>query len=111
MSPAPAVSEATARVALAAHGRSLFARGYSCGTSGNLSVRLDDGYLMTPTNVSLGDLDPGQMSRLDNRGVHRDGARPTKEAWLHLAMYQSRPQDRAVVHLHSTHAAALSCRT
>jgi 3-dehydro-4-phosphotetronate decarboxylase len=105
------MTEDHARHALVAHGRSLFARGYGCGTSGNLSVRLDDGYLMTPTNVSLGDLDPTQMSRLDNRGAHRAGALPTKEAWLHLAMYQGRPQDRAVVHLHSTHAAALSCRT
>jgi ribulose-5-phosphate 4-epimerase/fuculose-1-phosphate aldolase len=93
------MTEDHARHALVAHGRSLFARGYSCGTSGNLSVRLDDGYLMTPTNVSLGDLDPGQMSRLDNRGVHRDGARPTKEAWLHLAMYQP-SAGQCVVHLH-----------
>jgi len=105
------MTEEEARHALAAHGRSLFARGYSCGTSGNLSVRLEQGgYLMTPTNVSLGDLDPAQMSRLDDRGAHCAGDRPTKEAWLHLAMYRSRPQDRAVVHLHSTYATALSCR-
>ncbi len=100
------------REVLARHGRSLFTRGYSCGTSGNLSVRLgDSGYLMTPTNVSLGQLDPTSLSRLDERGHHVDGLPPTKEAWLHLAMYRVRPQDTAVVHLHSTYATALSCRT
>lgn len=100
------------REVLARHGRSLFARGYSCGTSGNLSVRLaDGGYLMTPTNVSLGQLDPISLSHLDERGHHVDGLPPTKEAWLHLAMYRVRPLDTAVVHLHSTYATALSCRT
>jgi ribulose-5-phosphate 4-epimerase/fuculose-1-phosphate aldolase len=107
------MTEQQAREALADYGRSLFARGYSCGTSGNLSVRLpgDGGFLMSPTNVSLGRLSPEAMSRLDGAGHHVGGAPPTKEAWLHLAMYAARPQDHAVVHLHSTHAAALSCRT
>jgi 3-dehydro-4-phosphotetronate decarboxylase len=106
-----AVDIGQVREALVRHGRSLFTRGYSCGTSGNLSVRLGDGYLMTPTNVSLGQLDPAALSRLDERGHHVDGHPPTKEAWLHLAMYRVRPQDTAVVHLHSTYATALSCRT
>ena len=106
------MTEEALRHALVTYGHSLFARGYSCGTSGNLSVRLDDGgYLMTPTNASLGDLDAASLSRLDAAGTHQTGAAPTKEARLHLAMYRSRPQDRAVVHLHSTHAAALSCRS
>ena len=106
------MTEAEARRALVAHGRSLFARGYSCGTSGNLSVRLDDGgYVTSPTNVSLGNLEDDRLSRLDADGAHVDGLPPTKEVWLHLAMYRSRPEDRAVVHLHSTHATALSCRT
>ena len=107
------MTEQQAREALVEFGRSLFLRGYSCGTSGNLSVRLpgDGGFLMSPTNVSLGRLDAGTISRLDVDGTHVDGAAPTKEAWLHLAMYAARPQDHAVVHLHSTHAAALSCRT
>jgi 3-dehydro-4-phosphotetronate decarboxylase len=106
------MTEDEAREALAAAGRSLFERGYSCGTSGNLSVRLEDGgLLLSPTNVSLGQLDPARLSRLDARGVHLSGQGPTKEAWLHLAMYASRPADTAVVHLHSTHAVALSCRT
>ncbi|RPI55133.1 MAG: aldolase [Acidobacteria bacterium] len=104
------MTETQAREALVRYGRSLFARGYSCGTSGNLSVRLEaGGYLMSPTNISLGQLDPGCLSTLDSKGVHVDGPVPTKEAWLHLAMYRSRPDDSAVVHLHSTYATALSC--
>jgi 3-dehydro-4-phosphotetronate decarboxylase len=106
------MTEDRARAALVANGRSLFERGYSCGTSGNLSVRLESGgYLMSPTNVSLGLLDPERLSTLDADGRLLDGPAPTKEAWLHLAMYRSRPHDRAVVHLHSTYAVALSCRT
>jgi len=107
------MTEQQAREALVEYGRSLFLRGYSCGTSGNLSVRLpgDGGFLMSPTNVSLGRLAADTLSRLDENGRHVDGAAPTKEGWLHLAMYEARPRDRAVVHLHSTHAAALSCRT
>jgi ribulose-5-phosphate 4-epimerase/fuculose-1-phosphate aldolase len=107
------MTEQQAREALVEFGRSLFLRGYSCGTSGNLSVRLpgDGGFLMSPTNISLGRLDAGTISRLAVDGTHVDGAAPTKEAWLHLAMYAARPQDHAVAHLHSTHAAALSCRT
>lgn len=94
------------------YGRSLFLRGYSCGTSGNLSVRLPGtGFLMSPTNVSLGRLDADALSRLDENGRHVGGAAPTKEAWLHLAMYAARPDDHAVVHLHSTYATALSCRS
>jgi ribulose-5-phosphate 4-epimerase/fuculose-1-phosphate aldolase len=106
------MSEDEIRQALVDHGRSLFMRGYSCGTSGNLSVRLGDGgYVLSPTNVSLGRLHPDRLSRLDASGRHVDGPRPTKEAWLHLAIYRSRPSDRAVVHLHAPYAVALSCRT
>ncbi len=104
------MTERDARELLVEHGRSLFVRGYSCGTSGNLSARLaGGGYLMTPTNSSLGDLHVDQLSRLDSDGRHVDGPAPTKEAWLHLAMYRARPDDGGVVHLHSTYATALSC--
>jgi ribulose-5-phosphate 4-epimerase/fuculose-1-phosphate aldolase len=106
------MNERSARVALVAYGRSLFERGYGVGTSGNLSVKLDDGrYLMTPTNVSLGRLESRRLSLLDAGGRHLSGDPPTKEAWLHTAMYASRPDDRAVVHLHSTWSTALSCRS
>lgn len=90
-------------------GRSLFERGLTAGSSGNISVRLDDGYVTTPTNSCLGFLDPSRLSRLDGAGRLVSGDAPTKELPLHFAFYEQRPQARAVVHLHSTHATALSC--
>ena len=90
-------------------GRSLFERGLTPGSSGNISVKLDDGgWLVTPTNASLGFLDPGRMSRLDANGRLLSGDAPTKEVPLHTALYQTRGAARAVVHLHSTHSVALS---
>lgn len=103
------MSERELREAIAAHGRSLFARGLSPGTSGNISARVEGGFLMTPTNSSLGALDAARISRLDADGGHLEGDSPTKEAWLHLAMYGARPDAQAVVHLHSTHAVAAAC--
>jgi len=89
--------------------RSLFERGLTPGSSGNISVRLDDGgYLVTPTNASLGFLDPARLSRLDAEGRLISGDAPTKEVPLHSALYQTRGSARAVVHLHSTHSVALS---
>ena len=103
------MTEQQARESLVTHGRSLYGRGYSPGTSGNLSARLEDGrFVMTPTNAALGDLTPDELSLLDRNGRHLDGRPPTKEAWLHLAMYTARPHDRAIVHLHSTHSVAVS---
>jgi 3-dehydro-4-phosphotetronate decarboxylase len=97
------------RDAIVAAGKSLFERGLTAGSSGNLSVRLDDGWLLTPTNVSLGNLDAARLAKLDWQGKHRSGDRPSKEAPLHLAIYQARSDANAVVHLHATHAAAVSC--
>lgn len=89
---------------------SLFERGLTHGSTGNISVRLDDGgWLMTPTGSSLGTLDPARISRLDAAGVHIDGDEPTKEAFLHTTMYRQRPLSGAVVHLHSTYSVAVSC--
>jgi len=102
------MSDAAARKALCALGRSLFERGLTHGSTGNLSVRTDEGYLLTPTGSSLGALDPARLSLLDAAGVHVRGDAPTKEALLHLAMYRERPRDRAVVHLHSVHSVAVS---
>ena len=90
-------------------GRSLFERGLTPGSSGNVSVKLDDGgWLVTPTNASLGSLDPARLSRLDASGRLASGDAPTKEVPLHTALYQTRNSARAVVHLHSTHAVALT---
>lgn len=90
-------------------GKSLFERGLTAGSSGNLSVRLSDGWLLTPTNASLGRLDPAQLSKLDWGGNLISGAPPSKEAFLHRAMYEERGSAGAIVHLHSTHSAAVSC--
>ncbi|MFY0992434.1 3-oxo-tetronate 4-phosphate decarboxylase [Halomonas sp. C05BenzN] len=98
------------REQIATLGKSLFDRGLTLGSSGNISVRLDDGgWLMTPTNACLGRLDPARISRLDRDGRRLDGDAPTKESFLHMAMYGERPQSGAIVHLHSTHSVAVSC--
>ncbi len=88
--------------------RSLFERGFTVGSSGNISIRLEDGFLSTPTNSCLGFLDPERLSRLDAEGRHIGGDAPTKELPLHMAFYEARPAARAVVHLHSTYSTALS---
>jgi len=103
------MSEARLREEIVRFGQSLFERGLTPGSSGNISVRLEDGWLMTPTNASLGRLDPARLSRLDATGLLVAGDAPTKESFLHRAMYDERPAARAVVHLHSTHAVAASC--
>lgn len=96
------------REALCALGRSLFERGLTHGSTGNLSLRTDGGFVMTPTGVSLGALEPGRLAMLDANGRPLAGDPPTKEAALHLAMYRQRPHDAAVVHLHATHSVAVS---
>lgn len=98
------------RQSLVRWGRSLFERRFTVGSSGNISVRCDDGgYLVTPTDSCLGFLRADAMSRLDPDWRHVDGEVPTKEVPLHRAFFEGRPQTRAVVHLHSTYATALSC--
>jgi ribulose-5-phosphate 4-epimerase/fuculose-1-phosphate aldolase len=90
-------------------GASLFDRGLTAGSSGNISVRLaDGGWLMTPTNVSMGALDPARLSLFDATGRLVSGDAPTKEAFLHFSMYGERADAAAVVHLHSSHATAVS---
>lgn len=90
-------------------GKSLFDRGLTAGSSGNLSVRLDDGWLLTPTNISLGRLDPATLTKLDWEGKVINGLPPSKEAFLHRAMYNTRGGAKGIVHLHSTYSAAVSC--
>lgn len=101
--------EAAAREMLVTLAASLFARGYSVGSAGNISVRLDDGYLMTPTNSCLGRLDPARLSKLDAGFNHVSGDKPSKEVFMHRAMYRARAEVGAVVHLHSTMATAVAC--
>jgi len=103
------MSEDTQRRLLVELGASLFQRGFSVGSAGNISVRLPDGYLMTPTNSALGRLEAGRISKLDRDWKHVSGDRPTKEVFLHRAFLDARPEAGAVVHLHSTYATAISC--
>ena len=102
------MNESAAREAICEVGRSIYERGLTHGATGNISVRLDDGWLMTPTGSTLGRLDPARLSRLDEAGAHVSGDQPTKETFLHRAVYDERPGTGAVVHLHSTHSVAVS---
>jgi ribulose-5-phosphate 4-epimerase/fuculose-1-phosphate aldolase len=103
------MNESALREALVMHGRSLYERGYAHGSSGNLSARLPDGLLITPTNSCLGRLDPARISKLDRAGKHISGDAPSKESFLHLAMYEERSTAESIVHLHCTHCVAVSC--
>jgi len=104
------MTEADIRSLLAEFGASLFARGFSVGSAGNISVRLEDGgYLITPTNSCLGRLDPARIARLDADFGHIDGDKPSKEVFMHRAFYRVRAEAGAVVHLHSTMATAIAC--
>ena len=101
--------EAAAREAICRFARSMFDRGLTHGSSGNISVRLSNGdVLVTPTGSSFGFLDPARLSRLTDRFAHAAGDPPTKEVPLHAAFYETRSATGAVVHLHSTHSVALS---
>ncbi len=89
--------------------KSLFDRGYTAGSSGNISARCGDDWLITPTNSCLGFLDPARISKISREGRHLSGDPPSKEVFLHQAFYETRPGTGAVVHLHSTYATLLSC--
>ena len=89
--------------------KSIFDRGLTGGSTGNISARTEDGgLLVSPTGTSFGRLDPARLSRLDAGGALIDGDRPTKEMPLHAAFYDTRSSAGAVVHLHSCHSVALS---
>ena len=88
------MSDAKLREEISRLAKGLFDRGLTFGSSGNISVRLEDGWLMTPTGSSLGNLDPARISRLDLNGHVISGDKPTKEAFLHTAMYGKRPGRR-----------------
>jgi ribulose-5-phosphate 4-epimerase/fuculose-1-phosphate aldolase len=105
-----ALREKEARAEIVRYGALLYERRLAHGSAGNLSVRLGDGsILVTPTNSSLGFLTPRQISKVSAEGVLISGDPPSKEAFFHLAVYNERPHAGAIVHLHSTHAVAISC--
>ncbi|TLM80955.1 3-oxo-tetronate 4-phosphate decarboxylase [Pseudarthrobacter sp. NamE5] len=97
------------REEIVATARSLFTRSLTHGSSGNISLRVPEGALITPTGSSLGTVTPEELSLISLEGAHLDGPRPSKEAFLHAAMFRERPGAQAVIHTHSTHAAAVSC--
>ncbi|HTO83324.1 MAG TPA: 3-oxo-tetronate 4-phosphate decarboxylase [Methylomirabilota bacterium] len=103
------MNETALREAIVRYGQSLFERGLTFGSSGNISARIDGDWLMTPTNVALDRLDPARLAKLDDSGKLLSGDAPTKESFLHIAMYRERTSAQAVVHLHSTHSVAVSC--
>jgi ribulose-5-phosphate 4-epimerase/fuculose-1-phosphate aldolase len=108
------MTESQAREAICRVGKSLFDRRLVHATAGNISVRLDDGFLITPTDACLGHLDPAQLAHVDAQGQQTSGARASKTLALHQRIYQAAlaadPGTRCVIHTHSTHCVALSLR-
>lgn len=100
--------ESQAREEICRVGRSLFERGYVHASAGNISVKLDDGFLITPTDACLGTLDPARLARLDAAGQQTGGDRASKTLALHRRIYDSAPEARCVIHTHSTHLVALT---
>ena len=109
------MTENVARDAICRIGKSLFDRGYVHATAGNISVRLDDGFLITPTDACLGFLDPARLARTDTQGVQTSGDRASKTLALHRRIYGAAcafdPDTRCVIHTHSAHCVALSLST
>ncbi|RRW39909.1 aldolase [Pseudomonas luteola] len=91
-------------------GRSLYQRGYTVGTAGNISARLDDGWLITPTDACLGYLSPEAIAKVDVSGAWISGEKPSKTLSLHRQVYDRNPDVRGVVHTHSTHLVALTLK-
>jgi ribulose-5-phosphate 4-epimerase/fuculose-1-phosphate aldolase len=102
------MNESRLREQICAAAKSLFDRGLTHGSTGNISARLEDGWLLTPTGSNLGNLDPARLSKLDWSGKLLSGDPPSKENFLHLAVYEERAKSGAVIHLHSTHSVAVS---
>jgi len=103
------MNETKLREEICTLGKSMFDRGLTVGSSGNISVRIENDWLMTPTNSCLGRLDPAKLSKVAAQGNLISGDKQTKESFLHLSMYAERPSAGAIVHLHSTHSVAVSC--
>ncbi|MBX3585455.1 MAG: aldolase [Ramlibacter sp.] len=106
------MTESQAREEICRIGKSLFDRGYVHATAGNISVRLDDGFLITPTDACLGQLDPAQLARLDASARQTSGPTASKTIALHVGIYSAAsrfdPETRCVTHTHSTHCVALT---
>jgi ribulose-5-phosphate 4-epimerase/fuculose-1-phosphate aldolase len=101
-------SDAKIREEICTVGASLYARGYTVGSAGNISARLDDGWLITPTDACLGRLDPTDIAKVDLDGNAVSGGRPSKTLALHRGIYARNADTRGIVHTHSTHLVALT---
>jgi ribulose-5-phosphate 4-epimerase/fuculose-1-phosphate aldolase len=111
MSGAPALhtsTEARVREEICTVGASLYQRGYTVGSAGNISARLDDGWLITPTDACLGRLDPADIAKVDADGRAVSGGKPSKTLELHRGIYARNGDARGIVHTHSTHLVALT---
>jgi len=111
MTAAPALhttNEARVREEICLNGASLHQRGYTVGTAGNISARLDDGWLITPTDACLGRLDPADNAKVDFDGNAVSGGKPSKTLALHRGIYARNGEARGIVHTHSTHLVALT---
>lgn len=102
------MSEIRLRDEICRIGASLYQRGLTVGTAGNISARIDDGFLITPTDACLGYLDPAKLAKLDANGEQVSGDRASKTIRLHRAVYESDHNLRGIVHTHSTHLVAMS---
>jgi ribulose-5-phosphate 4-epimerase/fuculose-1-phosphate aldolase len=102
-------TEASVRDSIVVAARSIFTRSLTHGSTGNISARLGDVILVTPTGSSLGTVTADELSVIDAAGRHVGGAKPSKESFLHAAVLRARPTANAVVHTHSTYSAAVSC--
>ena len=100
--------EARIREEICITGASLYQRGYTVGSAGNISARLDDGWLITPTDACVGRLDPTDSAKVDLAGNAVSGGKPSKTLALHRGIYARNAQTRGIVHTHSTHLVALT---
>lgn len=103
------LTEQQAKEKIVSYAKSIFERGLTSGASANMSVKIDGGWVMTPTNTCFGFLDADELSVVATNGTLLKGLPPSKEFRLHKAIYDKRPQDTCIIHLHSTYATALSC--
>ncbi len=101
-------AENAAREEICRVGASLYARGYVHASAGNISVRLPEGWLITPTDACLGTLDPARLARIDAQGLQTGGDRASKTLALHRRIYETAPDARCVIHTHGTHLVALT---
>lgn len=101
-------NESSLREEICQVGNDLFTRGYTTGTAGNISARLEDGWLITPTDACLGHLEPARIAKVNREGEWVSGDKPSKTLLLHRQIYDRNPQAQGVVHTHSTHLVQLT---